>query len=402
MTNDIVSGKIINKGKKYHVWKIGELNIQTCSDDQKMHIALLECCRANLDIVCLQEVRLLGTDSRCHLNYDFHWCGMKRLLRNGVAIAIKKSPDIVTDGIINVSDRLMAADVTVKGCKLRIISCYAPTLLGSSLTTKQTFYRELYKLTKVEKHRKLMIQGDFNCEPEFCRTNSYYDGGRSTTDDRTDYTNENVMLFLDFCQKCELSILNTWFQHPIHHRITWHHPDKVTKKVYDYSLSESWLRQYVKDVRVRNSFFTSDHRLVVTIMKTPANKAARHFIKKNKKRRTDMTLLQDAAVKQNIQTTIQNHLQSSTPSSLEDTHNHIIEALEKGKAKVPLQTQQQQRQTIPWTNDAELTQLYNKRIEVLNQQNQNGNEEKLKEIKKKIMMLTNAKRQKSVYPYAGE
>ena len=97
-----------------------------------------------------------------------------------------------------------------------------------------------------------------------------------------------------------------------------------------------------------------------------------------------MTLLQDAAVKQNIQTTIQNHLQSSTPSSLEDTHNHIIEALEKGKAKVPLQTQQQQRQTIPWTNDAELTQLYNKRIEVLNQQNQNGNEEKLKEIKKKI------------------
>ena len=119
-------------------------------------------------------------------------------------------------------------------------------------------------------------------------------------------------------------------------------------------------------------------------MKTPANKAARHFIKKNKKRRTDMTLLQDAAVKQNIQTTIQNHLQSSTPSSLEDTHNHIIEALEKGKAKVPLQTQQQQRQTIPWTNDAELTQLYNKRIEVLNQQNQNGNEEKLKEIKKKI------------------
>ena len=402
MTNNIVPGKVQGKGKKYHIWKIGQINIQTCSDDQKLHLALLECRRANLDIICFQEVRLLGTDSICHLNYDFNWCGMKRLRRNGVAIAIRKSLDIVTNGIINVSDRLMAVDVTVKGCKLRIISCYAPTS-DSSTTSKHSFYRELLKLTKVEKCRKLMIQGDFNCEPQFCRANSYYDGGRTIFNEGADYSNENVMLFLDFCQKCKLSILNTWFQHPLHHRVTWHHPNGTSKRVYDYSLSESWLRRAnVNDVCVRNSFFHSDHRLVVTIMKTPTNKAARHFVKKNKTKKPDIRLLQDATIKENVIIAIQNHLDtSSSPSSLEETHCHMIEALVKGKEKVPL-IRKQQRQIIPWTTDDELTQLHHNRVELRKQQNQNDIQENLKEIRKKIKSRVKAIQNKILKDKAKE
>ena len=175
--NDTVPD-ILQVEKKYHTWKIGQINIQTCSDDQKVHFALLECCRANLDIVCFQEVRLRRTDSRCHLNYEFNWCGMESLHRNGVAIAIRKSTDIIRNGIINISDRLMAADVTIRGCMVRIISCYAPTS-DSSLSSKQSFYRDLLALTKVEKHRKIVIQGDFNCEPQFCRSTCYYEGGKS-------------------------------------------------------------------------------------------------------------------------------------------------------------------------------------------------------------------------------
>ena len=145
-----MSSNTPGKLKKYYTWKIGQINIQTCSDDQKVHLTLLECCRANLDIVCLQEVRLIKSGSLRHLGYDFYWCGLQRFKRNGVAIAIRKTPYICVNSIFNVSDRLIAADITIKGCKLRIISCYAPTL-NSSLSSKQSFYREFSKLMKVDK-----------------------------------------------------------------------------------------------------------------------------------------------------------------------------------------------------------------------------------------------------------
>ena len=150
MTNDTISGKNPNgKNKRYHIWKIGQINIQTCSDDQKLHLSLLECCRANLDIICFQEVRLLNTGLVHHFNYDFFLSGMKRIKQRGVAIAIRNSPDIIINGIINLSDLLVAADVTITGCKLCIISSYAPTY-KSSTSMKQQFYRGLNSLCKVD------------------------------------------------------------------------------------------------------------------------------------------------------------------------------------------------------------------------------------------------------------
>ena len=106
----------------YHTWKVGQLNIQTMSDDMKLDTALQECVKANLDVVCFQEVRRLKVNSIHHLGYNLYWSGGKRYLRNGVAIAIKDSPHIVLDRIHNINDRLMAADITVRGFKLRVIS----------------------------------------------------------------------------------------------------------------------------------------------------------------------------------------------------------------------------------------------------------------------------------------
>ena len=62
-----------------------------------------------------------------------------------------------------------------------------------------------------------------------------------------DTYNENGELFLNVCAENHLSVMNTWFDHPLKHIITWHSPDKRTKKVIDYSIMESWLRQYVID-----------------------------------------------------------------------------------------------------------------------------------------------------------
>ena len=89
--------------KRYHSWKIGQLNIQTMSDDIMLDLALQECVQANLDVVCFQEVRRLKVDKIYYLGYNLFWCGGKRYRKNAIGIAIRDSPDIVLDSIQNVN-----------------------------------------------------------------------------------------------------------------------------------------------------------------------------------------------------------------------------------------------------------------------------------------------------------
>ena len=372
------------KQKRYHNWKVGQINIQSCSDDMRLDLALQECVQANLDIICFQEVRRLGSGSINHLGYDFYWCGFQRYKKYGVGIALKNNPNIKLDSIHNVSSRLMAADVTVCGCKLRIISCYAPTL-QSSLTTKQSFYRDLTNLSKTEKNRKLLIQGDFNAELQISRQHSCFDGRSTAIQEGLNQINENSMLFLQYCQRNQLSILNTWFSHPIHHRVTWHHPNGITKKVYDYSLSRSWLRRFIHDVRVRNSYFNSDHRLVITKLHTPANKSARNIRRKMHVRKLDLQLLHDdQATKMIVQRTITENLDNiySEANNINEMHSNLIDILKKGREKIP--TKPKENHTIPWNQDEELAELFSTRKQLRNQKVTNYNQAKIKELTKKI------------------
>ena len=89
--------------------------------------------------------------------------------------------------------------------------------------------------------------------------------------------NNNGLRFHEFFNNRCLSVLNTWFSHKTCRRITWHSPDQVTKKVYDFILACSWLCQYVSNCRVYISYdFDSDHRLVIADICTPCTKVARY------------------------------------------------------------------------------------------------------------------------------
>ena len=354
MTNSVL------KVKKYHKWKIGQLNIQTCSDDIKLDFALQECVRANLDVICFQEVRRLLTDEVLHRGYRFYWKGLQRLCMYGVGIAIKDCAYITTENVMNISERLLAADISVKGCKLRIISAYAPTL-ESARSTKQSFYRELTKLCQTEKNRKVLLEGDFNAEMQISRRHSCFEGSKTFFQEGTNQSNENAELFLLFCHNNKLCLLNTWYDHPIHHRITWHHPNGYTKKVIDYSLSQSWLRQFITDVRVRNSYFNSDHRLVVTYLRTPANKAARTFKRSKNITRPDLDRLHDQEIHQNTRNEIESFLlNNQLPTELDDMHTHLVQALQSGRNKIPRINKE--KQVIPWSQNGELTRLHRDRL----------------------------------------
>ena len=109
----------VPKVKKFYKWKVGQINIQTCSDDAKLDFALQECCRANLDVICFQEVRRLETDKVKYRGYRFYWMGLRQIAMHGVGIAIRECPDIHTESIMHVSERLIAADTAL--CSIQYV-----------------------------------------------------------------------------------------------------------------------------------------------------------------------------------------------------------------------------------------------------------------------------------------
>ncbi|XP_071944796.1 craniofacial development protein 2-like [Antedon mediterranea] len=170
----------------------------------------------------------------------------------GVAIAIKQSPHIKVSNVHYVYERLMAIDVTIKNCKLRILSAYSPTESGSE-SPKDIFYAKLSKVTRVENNTKLLLMGDFNATSTITTRKSLFDGNLHRFQDTDDISNDNGTRLINYCSDFKLCILNTWFDHPNVHRITWHSNDGVTKKTLDYNICDHWLRKYVTDTRVYNN-----------------------------------------------------------------------------------------------------------------------------------------------------
>lgn len=63
---------------------------------------------------------------------------------------------------------------------------------------------------------------------------------------------------------------------PMKHRISWYRQYSITKKFIDFSISGSnVVKSVVTDVRLYNSVFESDHRLLTTKLTTPTNKTDR-------------------------------------------------------------------------------------------------------------------------------
>ena len=81
--------------------------------------------------------------------------------------------------------------------------------------------------------------------------------------------NDNSAQFHEFCNKhCFISAEHIVFTQC--RRITWHLPDQVTQKGYDFVLASSWLCQYVSSCRVYNSYdFDLDHHLIMADICTP-------------------------------------------------------------------------------------------------------------------------------------
>ena len=219
------------------------------------------------------------------------------------------------------SSRIIIAEVIVRGCSLKIINCYALTE-DSTESTKDSFYRLLKKqLQTVTKKQKILCIGDFNATSSASWSNTSL---RERTVVENLVVNDNGERFHQLFNDYKLSVMNTWFSHKQCRRITWHSSDGKTKKVYDFILACSWLRQYTTNCRVYNSFdFDSDHRLVIATLKTPSSKKARYIVRKKNpvKPKIDFTVLTDELIEtfqEKMSVSLNNHNHFELNSNLNE------------------------------------------------------------------------------------
>ncbi|XP_071959537.1 uncharacterized protein [Antedon mediterranea] len=395
------------KPAKYFHWRAGQINVNTCSDDFLLHETLIQIKAANLDIVCMQEVRRIGTGAISHEGYNVYWTGLKIKKMYGVAIAIKQSPHIKVSNVYYVYERLMAIDVTIQNCKLRIVSAYSPTESGSE-SSKDIFYAKLSKVTRVENNTKLLLMGDFNATSTITTRKSLFDGNLHRFQDTDDISNDNGTRLINYCSDFKLCILNTWFDHPNVHRITWHSNDGVTKKILDYNICDHWLRKYVTDTRVYNNYYlSSDHRILVSNMTTPANKAARWKKHKKKKqsKRANMSKLKDREVRNNVKTKIEEEInkitspEKTTTTTSTERYTTLMTVLNKAVEEVPKKTRNQNAH--PWDGDERLQQLIKERKNI-NKSIVTYKEEEIKAMQKAIKIRVKELRNEYLYEEASK
>ena len=277
------------RNRQFQTWSFGTINIRSGkekSEGAKIYMVAKEAAAAGLTFCCLQEVKYLNFGKKLVRldtgeSFEFHWCGKRKRREAGVGFLIRVDPKIsIKDPDIR-GPRIMAIDLNVYGFNIRVVNAYAPTNSDGSENEKNTFYKQLRKACKKEeKHQKLIVAGDFNANTSIAFKQCFYNGRMVIQDE---YCNDNGFRLKSFCRDKNLCIASSYFDHVKEDRYTWYSPDKKTKKVNDYVLTEKFVQEYVIDCVARPEIdFDSDHCLLQTSLCTPTTRRARWKFKQVK------------------------------------------------------------------------------------------------------------------------
>ena len=350
---------------------------------------------ANLTFCCMQEVRYRNTGKKIirlknGAKYVFIWSGNKKRRDAGVGFLIKDHPKIEISEPEVSNSRITAINMTIFGFKVRVVNAYSPTNIDGSENQKRDFYRLLQRTcTKTETNRKLIVAGDFNAQTSLVYKMCYFDGNKIIQDHNC---NDNGERMKSFCRFNKFCMTQTFFDHPVEDRITWHSNDGKTKRIIDYVFLESFIQQYVTDCKVENSFdVDSDHRILITNLKTPTTKKTRWKEREEKKKVyiPDTQALND----EDIRTQFNDHAAAKLndaaiiESTIELDDNLISALSSAAESTLPSKVKTRVRET--WSEDDEFNTLLQQR------KNYSFGSEDYKDlskrIKKRIRHLRNEK-----------
>ncbi|KAK4873945.1 hypothetical protein RN001_013305 [Aquatica leii] len=140
-----------------------------------------------------------------------------------------------------INDRISKLRIRGQISNTTLICVYAPTEVDTN-EKKEDFYEKLIR----EYHIKTVA-------------------GKNTIHEKT---NDNGNRICNLAAAMNLYLASTKFPHPTKHKITWNHPNQVTKSQIDHVLITKKLLKNIEDVRsYRGATADTDHVLVIATMK---------------------------------------------------------------------------------------------------------------------------------------
>ena len=297
-------------------FKTATFNIQGGANKKKTSLAD-DMKKYDLTALCTTETKLSGnkvhtlTTSDGKNKYYHYTSGLQKNTKHGVGIIVSMA---CPAEFIAVNDRLCKLSFQINGNQhITIISAYAPTLEVSrkNPVKREEFYDDLESLINtVPKNHILVIGGDMNA-----KTGSGYKNYTKCMGKRgKGELNENGEELLQMCERNQLFLSNTYFNHKMAHRTTWQSPENQNAKhkdgaprrnpirnQIDYMIFRQSQMREVTDSRSYSGMHTkSNHRLVIATMKGKLNK----FKKSKPIEKIDLEKLNDPAIQQQFKANI--------------------------------------------------------------------------------------------------
>ena len=355
-------------------FRMGTWNVRSLLEAGKLHNAVKEMKRLNLDILGISEHRWPGTGSCSCGDARMYYSGPSKSGRNGVAIIVRNGFKEAVENVTAYSDRVMLMQIKGKTQKINIVQAYAPTADKEDVEIED-FYNQLQEVIKpLKKHDMNVVMGDLNAkvgsEEVPGVTGAFGLGNR----------NERGEALIQFCKENEFVVKNTYYKMSPRRLYTWRSPqDTVNNPVrnqIDYILiNKRFQNSITRTAAYPGADIGSDHNPVI------ANCLVKFKTTRKKKinKKIDIEKLRDDKLIQKLKSKCSGLIKT------EEIEANGIEAawsnIKNGAMKAAQETlgKTERRKCKPWMTDEILDLMEDRRLAKIG-----GDNTKYKEIQRNV------------------
>ncbi|CAG4951769.1 unnamed protein product [Colias eurytheme] len=175
--------------------------------------------------------------------------------QKGIGFLVKKSSNTKVQEFQPISDRVAILHVDIYDTSFSLIQVYAPTE-SCSETELKNFYNDL-EIAMEKCSNKIILMGDMNAKIGQTYSYEHLVMGSFGYGKR----NKRGQMFINFCLRYKLKIVNTLFKKPERLRWTWLAPNGRTKNEIDYIATNC--PGIIENYNVLSKFIhPSDHRII--------------------------------------------------------------------------------------------------------------------------------------------
>ena len=329
---------------------ISTWNVRTLLESGKFDNLIKEFDDMNLDILGVSETHWNGSGIIQREHHTMIFSGGEEN-RRGVGIVVNNRIKRCVMGYWPISERLIMCKIQAKPFNFVVMQGYAPTA-DQPEENIEAFYEEIEMALKQTKSDDIVfLLGDFNAKV----------GSTATSKSVGKYglgkMNERGEMLIHFCEKHNMSIMNTMFKHPPRRLYTWKSPGDITRNQIDFIITKTRFKNNVKKCRTYpGADINSDHNPVVAKVQIKLKIPA----KAKRSPNLDFTALRQPEIREEFAVKVQNRFSALMEEYLDIDERDTSEQIDKRWANLHSAINDTQNEVLPrkvrearkdWMND---------------------------------------------------